>query len=158
MKMVYVVLTSILVVGVAAAREHQVRLQINSYGDNIGWHFSKYNGRVPAGVQIHRIKLGFKLGKSSFTRILSEDDTNHRMARGERFDKTVPVTGPGIYILDFPDWNHTARVEVALNVDGQDWFRGSGASKNLSNWTTEMGKWLRHVRQTDDREITFYLD
>lgn len=156
--MVYVVLTSIFLVGVAAARDHQVRLQIDSYGDAIGWHFSKYAGPVPPLVQFYRIKLGTPIIKSNFRRILSEDDTNHRMERGEEFDKTVSVTGPGIYILDFPDWNHTARVEVVLNVDGQDWFRGSGASKNLSNWTTEMRKWSRHVRQTDARAIAFYLD
>jgi hypothetical protein len=157
-KKVYVVLTSILVVGVAAARDHQVRLQINSYGDNIGWHFSKYTGPLPAAVEMARIRYGAPLGKSSLKRVLSEDDTNHRTVRGETFDKTVSITGPGVYVLNFPNWNHTAEVEVVLNVDGEDWFRGSGTSKNLSKWTTEMTKWSHHVRQIGDREIVFYLD
>jgi hypothetical protein len=79
------------------------------------------------------------------------------MARNERYDQKFHVPDPGIYILVFSDWNRTSRVEVTLNVDGEDWFTGSGSSKNMYDWTKNWGKWT-HVRQTDDREIAFSLD
>jgi hypothetical protein len=80
------------------------------------------------------------------------------MVRNEKFEKTVTVKGPGMFILDFSDWNDTARVEVALNVDGEDWFRGSGSSKNIHDWTSDWGTYSARVKQTDDREIAFLLD
>jgi len=148
----------ILVVGPATAKDHQVRLQITSYGDTIGWHFSKYAGPLPPRAEYIRIRFGSPIGNLRFTRILPEDDTNHRMEKGEEFDKTMSVTGPGVYVLAFPDWRHGAEVEVTLNVDGEDWFQGAGASKNMAHWTKQMNKWSRHVRQTGDREIAFFLD
>ena len=57
---------------------------------------------TPAAVEMVRIRYGAPLGKPSLKRVLSEDDTNHRTVRGERFDKTVSVTGPGVYVLKFP--------------------------------------------------------
>jgi hypothetical protein len=83
------------------ATEHEVHLQINNGGDTIGWHFSRYDGQKEWST-IYGLPAGIPLG-SNFTKIYSQDDSSRRMFRGERFDQTFIVQGPGIYILDFSD-------------------------------------------------------
>jgi hypothetical protein len=158
MKHIVIALTLFFFVVAAKAADHVVHLQINSYGDNIGWSFSRYNGRHTYEVIIAKNPLGIHIRKSDYTKIEAEDDSTHRMKHDERYDKEFTVRGPGIFILNFSDWNRTARVKVALNIDGKDWFRGSISSANVHDWSTEFGKWSAYVRQTGEREIAFSLD
>ncbi|MBV8377132.1 MAG: hypothetical protein JO279_09025 [Verrucomicrobia bacterium] len=141
----------------AKAADHTIHLHIVSYGDQTGWHFSRYDGPETWKTIIKGTSFGFNLGRGKFTRVQAEDGSTRRMARNEKYNQTFHVSGPGVYILVFSDWNPTSRVEVTLEVDGEVWFRGSGSSTNMYNWTKNWRKWI-HVRQTDDREIAFYLD
>jgi hypothetical protein len=157
--MKYMPLLVVLLFSIVAAKaaDHIVHLQITSHGGRIGWHFSRYNGPYTWKVILYKVPNDFHAGNSTFTNIVAEDDSTRRMKRGENYDKKFTVRGPGIFVLNFSDRNHTARIEVRLNVDGQDWFRGSGSSKNIHDWTPEWGKWSAYVRQTDYREIAIQL-
>jgi hypothetical protein len=141
---------------------HTVRLQINCWGDQVGWHFSRYNGPLTSEPIMGSIPpTGFHFGKSNFTKIMSMDDDTRRMQRNERVDKTFQITGPGVYILDFSDWDADARIEAALTIDGELRFSTSSAgvprsqASNLKNWHTT---WGRDCRQIDDREIAIKVD
>lgn len=165
---------------------HVIKLEINSYGDDIGWWLSRYTGpsvQPRAKVDRSGIEIGMTIllgepsweatkklwksipqtesnslgGNSDFEKIASEDDSNKQMARDERYNQEHPVQIPGIYMLDFSDWNDTARVEVALSVNGENWFRGSGSSANMRAWCGKWEDW-KNVKQIRPRGIAFLLE
>ena len=164
----------------AQAADHTVRLQVNCGGPAIGWHFSQYYGRDKLPISEIAKDLGYDLpgfvnlpfGRSIFRKIRNMDDSPAaagqqahagRMKRGDQFDETFTVTGPGVFIFDVSDWDRDDNIEAAITVDGEVWFSTSSyaldrhkvdASK-LENWHTS---WTPHVRRTDDREIAFGLD
>jgi hypothetical protein len=139
----------------AKATDHTVRLEINNGGDTLGWHFSRYDGPKSWGA------IGIPLG-SNFTKLYSLDDSSRRMFRGETFDRTFTVPGPGIYILDFSDWSNDCNVQAKVTVDNEVRFSTSSYAippgidrSKLQNWHSTVG---RDVKQTDDREIAMILD
>lgn len=164
----------------AKAADHTVRLQVNCGGASMGWHFSQYYGRdnVPISelASVFEISLpGFiddAFGRSKFHKIRNMDDSapppeqkthGGRMQRGDQFDETFQVQGPGIFIFDVSDWSNDCNIEAAITVDGQVWFgtssyaldRHSVDASNLRNWHNTL---TPYVRQTDDREIAFALN
>ena len=85
-----------------------------------------------------------------------------RMQRGEVFDETFTVQGPGTFIFDVSDWSNGCNLNVGIFVDGEQWFGINSYALNpdvdrslLKNWNKVV--WRPEVRQTDDREIAFEL-
>jgi len=144
----------------------------------MGWHFSQYFGRDDSLLRELAKQLGIPVpdliaryiqlpGPSKYTKIrhMDDDSTPKRMQRGQRYDETFPVQGPGIFIFDVSDWSNDCNIEVAITVDDKLLFFGSSYGldghkvdrSNLSNWHNNPD-WKDHVRQTDDREIAFALN
>jgi hypothetical protein len=148
----------------AEAADHMVRLQVNCGGDTMGWHFSHYDGPDTWEVIVAKIPIGFHFGRSDYTKLRHMDDDNRRMQRGQKFDETFPVVGPGIFIFDVSDWSNDCNIEAVITVDGKVYFstssyaidRHGSNSFNLNNWHNTYGS--SAVRQTDKREIAFPLD
>jgi hypothetical protein len=151
----------------AKATDHSIRLQISCGGDTVGWHFSRYDGPEVEHITIYGIPIGFRIGRSQYTKIERMDDgsSHGRMHRGESFDKTFTLQGPGVYLLDFSDWSNDCNVGAAITVDGElladvnspGIDRRGNASFNLSNWHHTPNLFGPNDRQTDDREIAFVL-
>lgn len=163
----------------ARAADHTVRLQVNCGGAPLGWHFSQYYGRDKVAINELASVFGIPLpgiddvlGRSKFRKIRNMDDSapppeqkahGGRMQRGDQFDETFQIQGPGIFIFDVSDWSNDCNIEAAITVDGQVWFSTSSYAldrhrvnaSNLGNWHTT---WTPYVRQTDDREIAFALN
>lgn len=139
----------------AKATDHTVRLQINCYGNEIGWHFSHYDGQDTWDAVIQGISSGH-IGRSQFTRIKAMDATTKRMKRGDKYDETFTIQGPGIYVLDFPDWDRSAKVEVRITIDGEVRFSATGAGDSIQQWADV--KWGRDAKQANPREIAIKVD
>lgn len=55
-------------VGVVTAKDHKVKLQINSYGDNIGWAFSRYRGYTRDAAMARNKASLYQMQSSAFFR------------------------------------------------------------------------------------------
>jgi hypothetical protein len=138
----------------AKAGDHTVDLTIHSLGGSIGWHFSQYFGATIVVVDYEGIRIRIPTSHSNFQKIVYRDDDSQRMQPGETWHQTFGVRGPGIFILDFSDWDDAA-VEVNLSIDNVPRLVARGNSENLSGWSPQFGP---RARQTDDREIAIDLD
>jgi len=153
----YIAFAVVLLFAVSAkAADHTVRLQVNCDGEMVGWHFSQDNGGIDFDVQ------GFHFRKAFFTKIKARDESNP-MHRGERYDETFLITGPGVYILDFSDWKESSRIEAAVTIDGVLRFSTSTAgvptheNGDLGKWHTTWGPEAQRSPH-GDREILIHVD
>jgi len=125
------------------AKGHTVRLQINCGGDQVGWYFARFNGSESWEDILERwedliegwedIITLFSSPRScdfpekSYTKIKHRDDDSKRMYRGDRYDEIFQITDPGIYILDFSNWDADSRIGATLTIDDEVRFSTSSA-------------------------------
>jgi hypothetical protein len=142
----------------AEAADHLIDLEIHSISGSIGWHFSRYDGPWKTDVDIHGVPIRIPTLKSDFVEIKFRDDSSQRMKPGETWHETFHVQGPGIFSLDFSDWDEGSRVEVRLIVDGVMRFSATGSTKKMYGWDGWDIQWGPGIKRTGDREVVINLN
>jgi hypothetical protein len=141
---------------------HTAHIVISTTAGSIGAHFSRYYGQnklpaiIPTDTEGGFVFVELPIG-SDYTKLMARDDEfGPRITPGNGWNQQVAITGPGIFVLDLPDWDDDPNAYVELHIDGVIVWEASGSGENYrKNWNIITR--AKNVRVTDDREIAIDL-
>lgn len=141
---------------------HTAHIIISTTSGSIGAHFSRYYGQnklptiIPTDTEGGFVYVELPIG-SDYTKLMARDDEfGPRITPGNGWNQQVSITGPGIYVLDLPDWDDDPNAYVELHIDGVIVWEATGTGDNYrKDWNIITR--AKNVRVTDDREIAIDL-
>ena len=141
---------------------HTAHIIISTTSGSIGAHFSRYFGQnklpaiIPTDTEGGFVFVELPIG-SDYTKLMARDDEfGPRITPGNGWNQQVVITGPGIFVLDLPDWDDDPNAYVELHIDGAIVWEAAGTGDNYrKDW--KIITRAKNVRVTDDREIAIDL-